>query len=542
MLFGPLVCRLTVCTIAIFSLLFMVCARPAAAVDYFVSPTGMDIHDGMSTGSPWRTLARVSTASFHPGDRVLLQGGETFPGTLTLHSAAPGTAARPIAVASYGKGRATIAANSGDGIEISDTGAVTISDLILTGRWDASTQSGSSGSGITLNSDVAGIRISDVRLTGLDVSGFKTAGIVLYAYPKTGISGFDHIRITDCAVHDNGNTGIETFGNGYPDNDPFTHLYIARCRVYNNRGVTKHGNPKPSGNSGSGILLSGVNGAMVERCVAHDNGNLEGGGCGIWCYDSHAVIFQYNESYDNSTSSTNSDGDGFDLDGGVTNSVVQYNYAHGNTGAGILVWEFSKQGGNHDNTIRDNICQGDATHGWYGEIDVGGNPMSGIHVYNNTVYATPEPGPARAAIRFENTTASDFRNNLIISTQGIPLITGSTATFQGNDYWSSGGKLNLDGSSSLDNFRKARGQEVLNGKPTGLNVNPQLINPGGGPTLGDAGKLSRLRAYRLRPNSPLLHAGLPLKTLFGEDAGATDFYGAPLSRSGHEDIGAASGR
>ena len=61
---------------------------------------------------------------------------------------------------------------------------------------------------------------------------------------------------------------------------------------------------------------------------------------GIWTYNSNDVLIQYNESYDNKAGHI--DGDGFDLDGGTTNSILQYNYSHDNDGAGILEAQFAK--------------------------------------------------------------------------------------------------------------------------------------------------------------------------------------------------------
>src|SRR5207244_1267412 len=69
-------------------------------------------------------------------------------------------------------------------------------------------------------------------------------------------------------------------------------------------------------NSGSGIVLGSVNNGLVERSVAHDNGDLchaNECGAGIWAYDSTGITIQSNLSYSNETGGR-TDGDGFDLD------------------------------------------------------------------------------------------------------------------------------------------------------------------------------------------------------------------------------------
>ena len=73
---------------------------------------------------------------------------------------------------------------------------------------------------------------------------------------------------------------------------------------------------------GSGIVLEGVDGGVIQNCVAHDNGQNNtfcGGPVGIWTLESNNITIQHCESYRNH-SGTGCDGAGLDLDGGVTNS------------------------------------------------------------------------------------------------------------------------------------------------------------------------------------------------------------------------------
>ena len=81
---------------------------------YYVSPKGDDSSPGTSLHRPWKTLARAGDAALHPGDRLALQGGCTFEGTLHLSERHSGTAERLVRVGSYGRGRAIIAAGVDD--------------------------------------------------------------------------------------------------------------------------------------------------------------------------------------------------------------------------------------------------------------------------------------------------------------------------------------------------------------------------------------------------------------------------------------------
>ena len=68
-------------------------------------------------------------------------------------------------------------------------------------------------------------------------------------------------------------------------------------------------------------MLGDVSNTVVEHNVAYLNGSKGGnGGVGIWAFSSDNVTIQYNESYDNK-STRGMDGDGFDFDADVSNSV-----------------------------------------------------------------------------------------------------------------------------------------------------------------------------------------------------------------------------
>ncbi len=85
------------CLIAVFVL-----ARVAFSADYFVSPSGSDSNDGKSAEKPWKTVAKVSSTAFQPGDQVFFQRGGEWREALSASS--NGTAEKPIVYDAYGKG------------------------------------------------------------------------------------------------------------------------------------------------------------------------------------------------------------------------------------------------------------------------------------------------------------------------------------------------------------------------------------------------------------------------------------------------------
>ena len=79
---------------------------------------------------------------------------------------------------------------------------------------------------------------------------------------------------------------------------------------------------------------------------------------------------------------------------------------------------------------------------------------------------------------------------------------------------------------------------MLNGKSVGMVVDPKLIDIGNNATVGDPTKLHTLTAYQLQQDSPLIDAGIDLRSLFGIDPGDRDFYGNPIPQGKGFDIGA----
>lgn len=524
------------------------------ATDYYVSPSGNDSGPGTAPGTgAWQTISKVNVSNFGAGDRIFFEGGQSFGGTLAFGSGDTGTAENPIILSSYGGGRATINAGNNKGLSIYNTAGFAISELIVSGTWDATSQSGNTSNGIEIYMDLPGTtKLDFVHVDNVEVRGFKQNGILIGAHPADGSkSGWTNVQLAGCVAHDNGAAGISSFGYFSSNATTYAHaeIVVRDCTVYSNRGVQNTGN-----HSGSGILLADVDGATIERCLAYDNGDLNnytnGGPIGIWTYDSNDVLIQFNESHSNKSGGATLDGGGFDLDGGVTNSTVQYNYSHGNEGAGYLVFQFSGArpllGGN---VIRYNISENDGRKGSYAGILVGGgSTVQNNRFHNNTLYISPAPSGMPAA--FKNLgvgTANTLRNNIFQTSGGVLLIDSSNAAtssllFQGNDYWPGGStfaiKWGASTYSTLAAWRTATGQEKNGAADTGSAVDPLLNDPGNGGTVGDPALLSDLGAYRLNPASPLINSGLDLLALFGVSPGSRDYFANPLPQGGAYDIGA----
>ena len=519
---------------------------------YYISQSGSDSADGLSPATAWRTIDKVNTQAaasrISSGDQILFAGGEVFTGGLYFGPGSGGTASSPIAIGSFGSGRATISAPSTkDGFFAYNAAGFRIANLNFQGAG----ASLSTKQGISFYNDLAGnVKLPFIEIDSVSVSGFKN-GLLIGGW--NGGSGYRDVRITNVVANDNLEAGISTYG--YPlsaaaPNYAHANVTVANCLAYNNFGDPNSGRP-----SGNGIVLGGVNGGVIERSVAHDNGknNLTNAGpVGIWTYDSNSIIIQYNESYRNQTSGTG-DGDGFDLDINVTNSILQYNYSHDNDGAGFLVYADATHP-NSNNTVRYNISENDGKKlSGYGGIVIGGT-VSEIDVYGNTVYvssAASDPAALRVTTWGGTPRNLRVRNNLFYSNQsatGSVKLLDSPAEasylFQGNNYFDSSNRFAIRwGQSSYGSLSAwltaATSQERVNGGIVGKNLDPQLTAPGAGGTIGNAQLLeSALTAYKLQPGSPLINGGLNLPGLFGTNPGNRDFYGDGIPIDGAFDIGA----
>lgn len=453
-------------------LLLAVClgaASPASAADFHVSTAGSDANAG-TADAPWRTLARVNGLTLRPGDRVLLRGGDTFDGRLVLDAQDAGAPDAPITITSYGTGRATIRSGRSAGINAYNTSGVRIANVIVSGDGTGTT------SGIVFYADLPGsVKLPFIRIESVEVSGFGKDGIEIGSW--NGTTGFRDVRITSAWTHGNARSGILVYAR-----QPLAHqdVYVGYSRAFGNPGI-----PTATTNTGSGIVLGGVDGGTIEWSSAWNNGarnTAVGGPVGIWAYDSSRILIQHNQSYDNRTAST-ADGGGFDLDQNVSQSILQYNYSRGNDGAGYLLAQGPDTDAHRGNVIRYNISEDDGRRNSYGGIEVWGR-ISGARIHHNTIRVSPARTGRPSGIRIwnggvETRRASDVlvHDNVIVTTGGLPLVevspTQSSSTairFEQNLYDASGSGFTVlwNGGTylSLAAWRQT-GQETRDGVSVG---------------------------------------------------------------------------
>lgn len=480
----------------------------ARARDYYVSATGNDSNPG-TRNEPWRSIAKVNGSSFEPGDHIHFEGGRRFAGAMELDRADSGTPNEKLLVTSYGDGRAVIDAGNGSGLRANPCNHLVVRNLnfVGSGRKDGNTQDG------IFILDAEGIEIDQV-----EVSGFRSNGL--------SADGVRDVRITNVYAHENGAAGISV---GYHRRSK--NVYIGHCVARNNPGdpsnLTNH--------SGNGIVVANAQDAVIEYCEAANNGwdmPREGNGpVGIWAWNGDRVIIQFCISHDNK--SPGDDGGGFDLDGGMTNSILQYNLSYNNDGPGYFLCQFPGAPVFKDNIVRYNISHNDGLkNNRRSGIDVySASPnASDCRVYNNTVY-----NRYGSAVGFGGLPMPDvvFRNNIFVCSDHV--VSGETqrGRFEGNVYWPANERpLYFDGYGTLDEWAEATGQEKAGDTVVGRCVDPELVEPET-VTVTDPAALVDMVAYRLKHNSPCIGAGIALK-----HNGGRDFWGNEVSEFERPTIGA----
>ncbi|HTW94662.1 MAG TPA: hypothetical protein VMD30_07720 [Tepidisphaeraceae bacterium] len=224
------------------------------------------------------------------------------------------------------------------GLKADDVSNVSVNDLRVKGK---------TGSGINIYSDTPGI--SGLTLNDVTISGFSSGyGLII----DTGGQGtYSNIYIYDVTAFNNGIAGIATYGNV----GSITQFSLLDSIAYDNPGIHNSGTP-----SGSGIMVAGLNGGVIENCQAYGNGannNSPDGPVGIFAYSSNDVVISDCYSHNNTTQIN--DGGGFDLDGGVTNSEIIDCVSSNNFGYGYAAFTYAGGGPNSGNSFIDNTSTGD---------------------------------------------------------------------------------------------------------------------------------------------------------------------------------------
>ena len=333
---------------------FLLFTFPAVAATWYVDSTqGNDANPGASATAPWKSLAKVSTASFQPGDRILLRAGSVWHEQLQPHTS--GAANAPIVFDRYGDGPRPRLEGNGmieDVLLLRNVQQIEVRNLEITNHGAAPAVR--RGVHIVLDNFGTANHIVVAALYIHDVNGANdkkdNGGIVFSTNGPVTPSRFDDLRIENNIVWKVDRSAIAGQSYHWPRNHWFPSLHV----VIRGNYVDDIG--------GDGIVPWATDGALVEYNIArHCNRRAGAFNAGIWPWSADNTLLQWNEASD--THDTR-DGEGFDSDYNSRGTVFQYNYSHDNEGGFMLICSPGERNpaqniGNFGTIVRHNISHND---------------------------------------------------------------------------------------------------------------------------------------------------------------------------------------
>lgn len=483
-------------------------ARKAGPVRY-VDCTAERGGDGRTKARPITTLERANVVRLRAGARLLLRRGTVCKGTLAPRGS--GKPGRRAIVGAYGRGpRPRVEGTGTDGVVLRDTAHIVLQDLEVTNRGPEARRRGVwvvATAGVLRDVTVRRMYIHDVD-GDLDKGTGGSGGILADAAGKPP-TRFDGLLIADNRIERVSRSGISIGGTQDPTRPSVDEPWPEASTDVVVRGNRIHQI------GGDGIVPRGTVGALIDRNVVSD-GNLRGHNvfdllnyvcnAGIWAFHANGTIIQRNEVHHMRFNGC--DGTGYDIDYNQDGTVVQFNYSHHNGGGFILLC--GDEGRPRRAEVRFNLSVDDAAtineapcrlaEGILGNLD-------GVRFYNNTIVA-PRPRLVAEHVPLPliaNPASFEFRNNVIAATsdrlESLPC--GMRCTH------------------NLFHRLPPSGTSAVRGDP--LFADPGFRGTG----IDDA-----LRAFRLRPGSPAIGAGTPMR--YGPDR---DALGTRLPASGRPSLG-----
>lgn len=355
----------------------------SGAVIYYVDDVnGNDKANGTSEQTAWKSLDKVNSTTFSPGNKICFRAGGTWTGM--LHPLGSGNSSAPIVLDMYGEGEKPLIEGNGAeaAIMLESQEYWTIRNFEVTNK--ASQRGIRQGIFINGKTDgiTHGITIEDCEVH--DVTGENRRSMDTYKsmYWNSGIYvsmpgrstssvHYDGVLIKGNYVHD-----VLTSGIRINQREDFIVDQYHTNVVIEENTISRTGS--------DGMIVANCVSPLIQYNLCYDAGALGNSSdtkiiAGMWTCGTDDALFQYNEVA--RTVLFESDGTAFDTDWGTGGTTTfQYNYTHGNQGgfwldcAGI-----NKDPGHVKTVLRYNVSVDDERY----IIRAGDMPTE---LYNNTFY------------------------------------------------------------------------------------------------------------------------------------------------------------
>ncbi|GAB4197280.1 MAG: hypothetical protein Kow00105_11380 [Phycisphaeraceae bacterium] len=476
---------------------------PGNTTYYLDADAGNDENPGTRPRQAWRTLSRINTSRFAPGDRILIKAGTTYHGKLWPKGT--GIPGRPITIDRFGDGPPPVIHGDGDAsatILLDNVNAWHIKNLELTNTGDQPETFRYAisilidGIGDAGDFHLANLHIHDVN--GSDEPGFGEGAAILLR--NRGVNTrFDGVTIEHCTIDNTHRNGIVIDGG---DAEPGAQANIK---------VVIHDNVI-TGVGGDGIRLVGCEYPVVEYNRIEQAGQSgEGRAGGISLINCRNGIVQFNEVI-GTRGPRNA---ALRVGPGCMENTLQFNFTRDNRGpmaqlsADIAsTGSVGKRLSNIGTVVRYNISQNDG--GGFKLI----GPVRDARCYNNTIFCGPDRRVewVRLDARRDMAPAQTLiANNLFYVQKGQASILFDETTdimLRHNAYF---------------------GMEAIPASdPNPITADPMLPQPGRAETRDEA-----ITDYQPLPDSPLAGAGVRV-----DGHGRLDFAGRSVPPVAEVDIGA----
>ncbi len=544
-------------------------ANPYGGTDYFVDATaGADTAAGTSRDSAWKTLARVNSTTFQPGDRILLKGGETW-ADQQLWPKGSGVEGKPIVIDAYGDSAAGLPYIRTNGKVTSPfssngqknpetvglTGAVNlrnqeyvhIANLELSNDDDFATDitSGSyvrDGVSVSINADklpagadtvMDGIRISNLDVHNIDGPStwqkihyggvnFQVFGSKQWTEYGKGGYHFQDVRIenntfTDVELH-----AVQFAFNWFGDaqgrvdetgkfHEGWEQLWVRDQDFYSRDVYIGH-------NYAESIGQGPFQFANTQRLLAEyneANGWLERYNqvsAGLYLWAGADSVMRFNEIYGGPANEY--DATPWDLEFTNFNVTYEYNYSHDNKGGWMAYM------GNSSNSIaRYNLSVNDNGVIWKNMLSTNYSPTyvsNNVFVYDGSQLESFHDEILKSRVY--------FFNNVFYNTSTTPTNwyrkdgALDLGVFSNNAYYEAGG---------TPSPKQPKDDAAITADPQFTGNVADYARNAGVENIRQSASL-----FALRDTSPLIDKGR-----YNERIGTTDFFGNPNYRGSAPDIG-----
>ena len=520
---------------------------------YVDAKDGDDSNEGTGKDEAWKSLEKINSTTFEPGDKILLKAGCTWSGYLWPKG--EGDELDPITLGKYGdedlypiiNGNGTMPYDwNQKGTDPTYTPAVmlydqsywVIEDLEVTNNFDtAYNQVGiliwtTGRNGETKDVTVRECYVHDV--TAVQSSNKLTGGIIgmgsdfgLDGNPVEGEIqaeyGFDGLYIVNNHVKNVQKEGVRTSGSGTHFRNTQTHEDV----VFRGNYIEEI--------YGDGIVLAEVGQeGLVESNVVKNACNVsEANYAGAWSWQCSNTVYRYNEVF--GIEYGYNDGEAFDFDIGCANHAFVYNYSHNNKGGLLLTMYHSPT-----DTFAYNISANDGKP----SQELFHCAVGNQYIYNNTIYI----GKGISTHLFNEGNVGFFKNKIVlVHGELLDLFSGSGSLSESgvtNNLFYPAAATSGMSEEILANNKIA--DPLLPGASLSLDEEYALSSGLTYETMGQGeewldGFRDRASIFKLTEGSPAIDAGTPIadpnftftEDLFGNpirnnpDIGAHEFSGDP---------------